>query len=517
MESPVADFYFGKCIFVTGGTGLMGKVLLEKLLYSCPGLDKIYVLLRSKRGKGADSRLEDIIKLPLFGRIRRECPHQLNKLVAISGDVAVENLGLSQQDEARLINETNIVVHGAASLKLDAKLKDAINMNTEGTLRVLELSKKMKNLDVVLHLSTAFCHGDIDVMEEKVYKPPHDPKDIIRLTHWLDDATLEKIAPDLLQPHPNTYTYSKRIAEALVDSYSSELPVCIIRPSIVTPAWRDPLEGWVDNLNGPVGIMVGGGKGVIRSMHCNGEYNAEVIPVDMAISGIIAIARDVALHKDKFQSTPVYNLTQSGTHPITWGEVLERGKICAWKNPFEWMLWYPNGNIYKSKAVHKMNVIFFHWLPAYFIDFLLFIFAQKTFMLKVQKKIQDGLEVLQYFTTRQWQFSNDNILRMRESLSQNDKEVFNLDFERVEVDPYLTSCILGARQYLLKEDLKSLPRCRRNLAVLWFLDKLVSVLFYAFLIWMVINFSEATKSILDTVVDQFSSLPFLRTISHKSA
>lgn len=58
----------------------------------------------------------------------------------------------------------------------------------------------------------------------------------------------------------------------------------------VTPAWAEPLPGWVDNLNGPVGLMVGAGKGVIRSMHCNASYHAEVIPVDLAINALIAIA-----------------------------------------------------------------------------------------------------------------------------------------------------------------------------------------------------------------------------------
>lgn len=62
----------------------------------------------------------------------------------------------------------------------------------------------------------------------------------------------------------------------------------------VIPAWKEPLEGWVDNLNGPTGILVGGAKGVIRSMHCYAEYNAEIIPVDLAINGIIAAIATVA-------------------------------------------------------------------------------------------------------------------------------------------------------------------------------------------------------------------------------
>lgn len=57
----------------------------------------------------------------------------------------------------------------------------------------------------------------------------------------------------------------------------------------MTPAHKEPTPGWVDNLNGPVGLMIGAGKGVIRSMHCYGHYHAEVIPVDIAINAIILI------------------------------------------------------------------------------------------------------------------------------------------------------------------------------------------------------------------------------------
>lgn len=62
----------------------------------------------------------------------------------------------------------------------------------------------------------------------------------------------------------------------------------------VSPAWEEPCAGWVDSLNGPIGIMVGGAKGVIRTMLCNGEYRSEVVPVDIAINGLIAIAYKIA-------------------------------------------------------------------------------------------------------------------------------------------------------------------------------------------------------------------------------
>jgi fatty acyl-CoA reductase len=60
--------------------------------------------------------------------------------------------------------------------------------------------------------------------------------------------------------------------------------------SSVTPSYIEPVPGWVDSLNGPVGVIVAAGKGVIRSMLCSPDYEAEVVPVDIAINALIVIA-----------------------------------------------------------------------------------------------------------------------------------------------------------------------------------------------------------------------------------
>lgn len=65
------------------------------------------------------------------------------------------------------------------------------------------------------------------------------------------------------------------------------------------PAYSEPVPGWVDNLNGPVGLMLGAGKGVIRTMLCDGSLYAQVIPVDTAINAIIAIGMIEGSRTDK--------------------------------------------------------------------------------------------------------------------------------------------------------------------------------------------------------------------------
>ncbi|KAI8430981.1 hypothetical protein MSG28_001074, partial [Choristoneura fumiferana] len=48
-KPTIRDFYKGRSVLVTGGTGFMGKVLIEKLLYTIPDIGNIYVVMRSKK------------------------------------------------------------------------------------------------------------------------------------------------------------------------------------------------------------------------------------------------------------------------------------------------------------------------------------------------------------------------------------------------------------------------------------------------------------------------------------
>lgn len=61
----IKEFYKNQNVFITGGNGFMGKVLIEKLLRSCPDINKIYLLLRQKKGISPEKRLNDVLKNPV--------------------------------------------------------------------------------------------------------------------------------------------------------------------------------------------------------------------------------------------------------------------------------------------------------------------------------------------------------------------------------------------------------------------------------------------------------------------
>lgn len=508
--STVAQWYDDRTVLVTGGAGFMGKVLLEKMLRALPRLRRVYLLLRAKRGVPPSRRVHDLTNLPVFERLRRENPAVLQKLVAVEGDLAAPGLGLSESDRQRLISEVSVVYHGAASLRLEADLKSAVQQNTRGTERVLQLCREMPKLEALVHLSTAFCHCEERLLEERVYPPLRDPHEVMRVVDFLDDASLRAITPELLGQHPNCYTFSKRLAETLVDEEKGRMPVVIVRPSIVTPSLKEPVPGWVDSLNGPIGLTVGAGKGVIRSMLCGTDYFAEVIPVDVVTNFMILAAWEKAVNRKGEKETAVFNVSNGDVVKISWGEIVDRGRQLSYQYPFDYVVWYPDGNIRTNHLVHYLIVFFFQTLPAYFIDFLMLIFLQKTFMVRLQKRISVGMEVLQYFTMRQWIFSIDRLKALEESLSDVDKQLFYTTNVEVDIEKYLLNVLLGARQYCMKEPLSTLPRARRHLKRMFVVHHLCKIAFYGFFIYMLIQYVEPLRYVLDYMLRNFNKVPLLR-------
>lgn len=64
---------------------------------------------------------------------------------------------------------------------------------------------------------------------------------------WMDDSLVNDITPKLIGDRPNTYTYTKALAEYVVQQEGARLNTAIIRPSIVGASWKEPfpVSYWV--------------------------------------------------------------------------------------------------------------------------------------------------------------------------------------------------------------------------------------------------------------------------------
>lgn len=107
----------------------------------------------------------------------------------------LENLGISDNDRNEIISKIDIIFHCAANVRFDQTLRSAVEMNTGGTLRMLQLAEKISQLKVFVHVSTSYCHCNEDILEERSYPPPHDPLGILQMARSLDEKFVKKITP----------------------------------------------------------------------------------------------------------------------------------------------------------------------------------------------------------------------------------------------------------------------------------------------------------------------------------
>lgn len=61
QKSQVKELYENANVLITGGTGFLGKVLVEKLLRDT-NVSKIYLLVRQKKGNDIEKRLDELFK-----------------------------------------------------------------------------------------------------------------------------------------------------------------------------------------------------------------------------------------------------------------------------------------------------------------------------------------------------------------------------------------------------------------------------------------------------------------------
>ncbi|PSN51392.1 hypothetical protein C0J52_04435, partial [Blattella germanica] len=453
--TPIQTFYEGTNVLITGGTGFMGKVLIEKLLRSCPKLSKIYLLIRSKEDKNINDRI--------FDCLRNEEPNFMDKIRVISGDCSQSGFGMSPNDKAEIVENVNIIFHLAANVLFKTTLKDAMYTNYLGTQNLLLLCKDCLNIKAVIYISTAYSNCVQSLIGEEFYTLPINGNTCMKLVDGLDEKLLTDITPILLGNWPNAYTYTKAIAEELVENQGKDIPIGIFRPSIILNTKEEPLPGWIENYNGPTAPMLSILKGFVRTMMYDKEAVTDFVPCDMAVNALITCAWDVHGRKrcgDK--NIPIYNYVSSTENPITWKEYVSTNIKLSWKTPLNNCYWKAFILPVKNEYIFKTYSFFLHKIPASILDTILLTLGKEPKMQKLYRKLQTMIDTLTYFGTHQWQFSNQNVQELWQKLCPDDQTLFKFSMKHVNWSEYLEESLKGIKIYLLKEDFKSLPEARRQ-------------------------------------------------------
>ncbi|KAB2606514.1 alcohol-forming fatty acyl-CoA reductase-like [Pyrus ussuriensis x Pyrus communis] len=232
-----------KTILVTGATGFLAMVFLEKIVKVQPDVKMVYLLLR-------------IIGKALFKVLREKLGADFDsfiseKVVAVPGDVTCENLGVQDfKLREEMFTEIQIILNSATTTSFDERYDIALDVNTFGVLHVLSFAMKCIKLEMLLHVSTeskGTTKFNFQVREKKVVekklnelKARGASEESIRGT--MKDFGIERAK---LYGWPNTYVFTKAMGEIFLENSRHNLPLVIIRPTVVTSTYKEPFPGWI--------------------------------------------------------------------------------------------------------------------------------------------------------------------------------------------------------------------------------------------------------------------------------
>jgi alcohol-forming fatty acyl-CoA reductase len=374
----------GKRVLLIGVTGFIGKVWLANTLMDLPEIGKLYLLIRRQKSSEAQKRFEKMMEeSPVFDPVFEEYGDRLGALLAekievVEGNVSQPGVGLDSETAVRLRKDLDLIINSSGLTDFNPDLRDALAVNVDSTHHLIEFIRGSDHA-ALLHLSTCYVAGQRDGRVSERLRPNYTPihmkdfdaeKEWYRLHDLVESAEAQAEGPEVTEElkkqargkehaakglsgqaleiqvrknrvrwlknylteeatrrakelgWPNTYTFTKSLAESLIARHIAKdgagLPIAIVRPAIVETSVAKPFRGWNEGINTSASLSYLLGT-AFRQLPSNERKRLDIIPVDAVCAGMTLIGAALVERRHD----PMYQLATSVTNPCDMGRSIE--------------------------------------------------------------------------------------------------------------------------------------------------------------------------------------------------
>ena len=119
------------------------------------------------------------------------------------------------------------------------------------------------------------------VIEEKIYNVDQDIEKLVSSLMEMDPLYIKENTKKIIGDWPNSYTFSKHLAEKYLYKHRGNINILIARPAVVIAAIDDPFKGWTDTASAGGNIIMTAGLGINPFMPLAKGKLVDIIPVDI--------------------------------------------------------------------------------------------------------------------------------------------------------------------------------------------------------------------------------------------
>jgi fatty acyl-CoA reductase len=334
----------GKTLLVTGSTGFLGKSIVEKCLRSLPGIRRLNLAVRASARRSAADRLErEVLASPAFRRLKEELGEErfralvAEKVAVVELDLGRDDLGLTDEGREE-IRRCDVVIHSAAAVEFDNPVDLSAQTNLLGATRLVRTLRDLGVGAHLVHISTAYVGGMLrglvreelpldpglnwrheaqvlttlrPPVEEESRRPevleqlsrqarsrlgpagtPAQARAVERLRErWVKDRLVERgRAHARAMGFTDIYSFTKAMAEHAVVELHGDIPLSIVRPSIIESALAEPFPGWLEGFRMAEPIILAFGRAALQDFSGLPDANLDIIPADLVVNAVLAVA-----------------------------------------------------------------------------------------------------------------------------------------------------------------------------------------------------------------------------------